>query len=72
MSEELINIDPELWGPSFWNSMEAIACTLCLDNKKTLAFFLKTSELFCRVKNVKITLMNIVKNFQLTIIYKTH
>ena len=39
MSEELINIDPELWGPSLWNSMEAIVCTLSLHNKKNIGFF---------------------------------
>ena len=34
-----INIDPEIWGPSFWNTMEALACTLNAANKKNIGFF---------------------------------
>jgi hypothetical protein len=53
MSEELISIDPELWGPSFWNSMEAIACTLCLDNKKNIGFFFENLRTILPCKKCK-------------------
>lgn len=39
---EELNIDPDIWGPHLWHSMEAIACTLDNSNKKEICFFFKS------------------------------
>lgn len=36
---EDINIDPDIWGPDFWHTIEAISCTLIPKNKKAILNF---------------------------------
>lgn len=40
MFTEIINIDPEIWGPDFWHTIEAVCCTLIPDNKQFIYQFM--------------------------------
>ena len=40
MLSEIINIDPEIWGPNFWHTIEAVCCTLIPDNKQAIYQFM--------------------------------
>lgn len=41
---ESINISPDVWGPHFWRTMECIASTMNLQNKKNVKVFFDTLQ----------------------------
>jgi hypothetical protein len=53
MTTDEINIDPDIWGPGFWSSMEALACTINQRNKKNIGFFFENLRTILPCENCR-------------------